>query len=268
MESISHFIGWFLINLDMSFLLMIAAGGLLYYFKSCKWAKRLALSGLFGIFFLATVPVGLWMFTFLENRFPKPEVIPEDAVGVILLGGPFELQMMEKRHETVFNLTAGRIFEFIEFTKKYPHLKRVFSGGGRKLPIIDGKLQGEADLIKVLFDRMGYDTQEMIFEGTSRDTIENAWKTKDIIQPKADEKWVLMTSAYHMPRSVGLFKKAGWNVIPYPVDYHALATYEPWFFWGLRDGLMTFYYAAKEFLAMFHNYIFGRSDTLLPGAEE
>lgn len=265
MESVIRIIGWFIINIDMLLLLMIAVGGLLYLFKKCQWGMRLALSGIAGFFILGVIPIGLWMFTLLENRFPKPHVIPEDTVGVILLGGPFELEIMASRHETVYNLAAGRFIEFIEFTKAHPNLKRVFSGGGAIHPIIDGKPMGEAEIAKRVFDRMGYDTEGMIFEGSSKNTIENAWLTKNIIHPKPGENWVLMTSAFHMPRSVGLFKKAGWNIIPYPVDYHAPSTYEPWFFIGLKNNLLTFHYAVHQFVAMFQNYIFGRSDELFPG---
>ena len=119
-------------------------------------------------------------------------------MGVILLGGPFELETMASRHETVYNLAAGRLIEFIEFTKAHPNLKRVFSGGGPIHPVLDGKPMGEAEIAKRVFERMGYDDRGMIFEGSSKNTIENAWKTKEIIQPKPGEKWVLMDKIFSL----------------------------------------------------------------------
>ena len=49
--------------------------------------------------------------------------------------------------------------------------------------------------------------------------FENAVYSYNLLSPKPNERWVLVTSAYHMPRSMGSFRKAGWMPIPYPVDY-------------------------------------------------
>ena len=73
-----------------------------------------------------------------------------------------------------------------------------------------------------------------------------------------------MTSAYHMPRSTGLFRKAGFNVIPYPVDYHTPGNYEMWFFIGLKMNLDAWHASAREWLGMLANYLMGRSDELYP----
>ncbi|WP_331255571.1 YdcF family protein [Candidatus Bealeia paramacronuclearis] len=211
------------------------------------------------------MPLGIWMLVELENRFPQPQTLPANTVGIIVLGGSFDFMTMEGRQMPAYNLAGGRFLEFIAFTKKYPHLKRVFSGGGRDLPTIHGQKMGEADIAKMIFSDLGYDTQGMIFEGTSRTTLENATKTKEIVQPKPGEKWVLMTSAFHLPRAVGLFRKAGFDVLPYPVDYHTSGQYDPLFFLGLRDGLLSLHYATREWLSLIQNYLYGRSDEIFPG---
>ena len=56
-------------------------------------------------------------------------------------------------------------------------------------------------------------------ERRSRNTQENAEFSKALVAPKEGERWLLVTSAFHMPRSVGLFRKAGFAVEPYPVDW-------------------------------------------------
>ena len=70
-----------------------------------------------------------------------------------------------------------------------------------------------------------------------------------------------------MPRSVGLFRKAGFNVIPFPVDYHTPGKYEPWFFIGLKDNLNAWHAGTREWLGMVTNYIMGRSNEVFPGGE-
>jgi DUF218 domain len=45
--------------------------------------------------------------------------------------------------------------------------------------------------------------------------------TKAIVEPKRGDRWLLVTSAYHMPRAIGVFRKAGFPVEPYPVSSKA-----------------------------------------------
>ncbi|HEA25709.1 MAG TPA: YdcF family protein [Ectothiorhodospiraceae bacterium] len=45
--------------------------------------------------------------------------------------------------------------------------------------------------------------------------------TQKLVQPQPNEKWVLITTGWHMPRSRGIFCKNRWDVIPYPVDYYS-----------------------------------------------
>ena len=104
----------------------------------------------------------------------------------------------------------------------------------------------------------------ILFEGESKNTKDNASKTAQLINPKPTEKWVLVASAYHIPRSVGLFRKAGFNVIPYPVDYHTPGNYEMWFFLGLKMNLDAWQVSSREWLGMFGNYLIGRSIEVYP----
>jgi uncharacterized SAM-binding protein YcdF (DUF218 family) len=58
-----------------------------------------------------------------------------------------------------------------------------------------------------------------LYENRSRDTYENATFSRQIEGVDATKRWLLITSARHMPRAMGVFRKAGWNVAPWPVDY-------------------------------------------------
>ena len=111
---------------------------------------------------------------------------------------------------------------------------------------------------------LGLDPSHVIFENNSTNTTENAAQSARLLQPKPDEKWVLITSAYHMPRSVALFRKAGFNVIPFPVDYHTTGEYEPWFFLGLHLNLDGWAASSREWLGMVMNYIMGRTVEIYP----
>ena len=104
----------------------------------------------------------------------------------------------------------------------------------------------ETEAAKRDFLALGLDPVRVQFEQDSKDTKENAARTAILLNPLPHEKWVLVTSAYHMPRSVGLFRKAGFNVIPYPMDYHAPGHYEMWFFLGLALSLEAWQASSRE----------------------
>jgi uncharacterized SAM-binding protein YcdF (DUF218 family) len=97
-----------------------------------------------------------------------------------------------------------------------PEAKLVYTGGSGSLT--RQKLK-EADYVVDLYEVLGIPQERLILERESRNTWENAKFTMEMISPKADENWILVTSAFHMPRAVGAFRRVGWEMIPYPVDY-------------------------------------------------
>ncbi len=253
-ESIYRFFGWWIINIDLFFLTLLLFGGSLFLFKRKKWGKRFFFTSCFGLIFFGIVPIGLWTIENLENRFPKIQKIPPDVKGMILLGGSFDLMTTLARGETAYNLTGGKFFQFVELARKYPHLQLAFTG----TPL-------EAEIAKKEFKALGLDPSKILFEENSKDTRENAAKTALLLKPTPDQEWVLVTSAYHMPRSVGLFRKAGFNVLPFPLDYHSPGKYEMWFFLGLALNLQAWQASSREWLGMIINTLMGRSDEFYPG---
>lgn len=251
-EMIYREIGWWIINIDLVFLVLLLMGAVFLWFKKKIWGKRLILLSCLGFAFFGVVPVGLWTFEQLENRFPRIQDIPSDAKGMIFLGGSFDIHTTKARGETSYNLNGGRFVHFVELARKYPHLQVVCTG----TPF-------EAETAKKELMALGMDPSRFLFEADSKDTKGNALKTANLINPKPEDKWVLVTSAYHMPRSVGLFRKAGFNLIPYPVDYHTKGRFESWFFIGLKNNLEAWQASSREWLGMVVNYIMGRSNEIL-----
>jgi uncharacterized SAM-binding protein YcdF (DUF218 family) len=253
-ESIYRFFGWWVINIDLFLLLLMILGGVLLFLKKNVWGKRFLLVSCGSLVFLGVVPFSLWVFENLENRFTKVTQIPSDAKGLILLGGSVDKMTSLGREVTAYNLAAGRFIGFVALAKKYPQLQLAFTG-----------TSFETEAAQKDFLALGVNPARVQFEQNSKDTRDNATKTAALLKPQPHEKWVLVTSAYHMPRSVGLFRKAGFNIIPYPMDYHAPGHYEMWFFLGLKLSLDAWQASSREWLGMVINYIMGRSDELYPG---
>ena len=114
------------------------------------------------------------------------------------------------------------------------------------------------------FKEIGFDPGRVVYEDQSRNTYENAVMTYDLVRPDPGEMWALITSAMHMPRSVGVFRKAGWMVLPYPVDFKTEGTGQFKYFQGLANGLGTFGAALKEWIGLIGYRVLGRTNSLFP----
>ncbi|MFC3694231.1 YdcF family protein [Chenggangzhangella methanolivorans] len=178
-----------------------------------------------GLALMATSILGLVVFGLspaanllllpLEERFPRTRI---DAApdGIIVLGGSFDTVVAGARREIALTEAAERLTEIATLARRWPEARIVFSGGSGQI-IYDGAT--EADLAARVFESFGVPAERMIFEGRSRNTVENARFTRELVTPAPNERWLLVTSAYHMPRAVGCFRKVGFDVEAWPVDF-------------------------------------------------
>ncbi len=221
------------------------------------WLASLAGAGLAAMLVL---PLGEWAIAPLEARFPAPQ-LPDRIDGIVLLGGAVDPGITLAHGQIAINEAAERITETFILANRYPSARVVLSGGNGTLsssPFSEAK--ATADLLAA----MGMDGRRLVIEDRSRNTDENAIFSKAAADPKPGETWILITSAAHMPRAVGCFRHAGWEILPYPVDYQ---TYEHWRLNDLDLGrnLVLFSKAAHEWLGLAAYYLTGRIGTLFPG---
>jgi len=201
----------FMTAISIAFLLILTP-----WARLGKWLMGLAL---LGYVLTAVFPSGYILVNILEERFPQPQGLTEQVDGVIVLGGSFNTALSATRGQVSLIRNVERLTEFIALARTYPHAKLVFTGGIGKL---SGDGPTEASIAEKFFTEMGMDTTRIQFEGRSRNTAESAHITFEELKPSEDETWLLVTSAKHVPRAMGLFRKAGWNVLAYPVDYETL----------------------------------------------
>ena len=139
--------------------------------------------------------------------------------------------------------------------------KLVFTGGSSSLSKQQHK---SADVAMKLFSLLGFDTNKVIFEREARNTYENVIYSKKLIQPQKGEKWIAITTSWHMPRSVGIFCKAGWPIIPYPVDHQTNKEQLFSIDFSLLSNMSSLKTAIKEWLGLLAYYITGKTTSLLP----
>ncbi len=158
--------------------------------------------------------------------------------------------------------SVERLIEFTNLAARYPEAVTVFTGGTGRVFSQDLK---EADFVEPILQKLGMDTRETIFENQSRNTYENAMLSKPIVNPPPDSNWILVTSAAHMPRSVGVFRKVNWpGLIPYPVDFNTQPAHALTPPFSLTRGLKGLANAATEYVGLLSYYATGKTDDLFP----
>ena len=193
----------------------------------------------------------------LEGRYAEiaPDADLSGYAGVVLLGGAMGSGHVAQAHsQPVVNDYAERMSATAAIVLRHPNMPVIFTGG-------EGALLGtgptEADRAKVFFDSLGIAAQRVRYESASRNTYENAVLTAQMPGVNKTEKWLLLTSAWHMPRSMATFEKAGWNVTAYPVDYRTgIST--PWTEYDLQTGSERWQILSHEVVGMLAYRLTGR----------
>lgn len=154
----------------------------------------------------------------LENRYPVPltEAVERHA-GIIVLGGAVGHPDSFVAHgQAPLGEAAERMTVPVGLMRQHPGLELVFSGGEGRL-LTTGMT--ESELARVFYQQQGLDMARVRLEDGSRNTRENAQLVARLLGDRCSEPWLLVTSAWHMPRSMAEFEAVGCKVTPYPVDF-------------------------------------------------
>ena len=200
----------------------------------------------------------------LENRFPLPEVAAEDIAGIVLLGGATsDGAVAAARGEPGLNGAAERLTTAMALHRAMPDKLLVVSGFSARL-----KPRGwnEAEITMRLFEQQGLDLSRVRFEAESRNTAENARLTAAMVGREGARPWLLVTSAWHMPRAVASFRAEGLAVLPFPVDFRSEPSNLVWprdFSGSLRLAGI----ALHEWLGLLVYYLAGNSAEFFPAPQ-
>lgn len=237
-------------------------GAVLLATRFCALGRGLLVTAAILLAVAAFSPVGRLLVYPLESRFPPWNPGQGAPDGIIVLGGSIDADASLARDTPVVRRSPDRIIAAAALARKYPNARVVFTGGSARL-VSDAR---EADYAAAIFESLGVDKARLIMERQSRNTMENVEFTKALVAPKPGERWVLITSAFHMPRSIGLFRKAGFPVEPYPVDWLVGGRRDAFSFTVLPlEGLLRTDIAMREWLGLIAYRAMGRIDDLLPG---
>lgn len=205
----------------------------------------------------------------LEARFTRPDPAPQRISAIVVLGGATDGRVGYARNITELNDAGDRLTETAALARRYPLVPIVVSGGIGGLAAATGAegIETDATSMQRFLIEQGIAPERIELDTTSRNTEENAVQTRELLLA-ADAPILLVTSAFHMPRSVGLYRAQGFEVVAWPVDYRSTGTeslgvalFEP------LANLGTFTVAMREWIGLVAYWATGRIDTVLPGPQ-
>ena len=247
--------------LPSALLVECAAIGLL--FRRWWLGRALLTLGIAGLVLCLTLPVESWALRPLEQRFPPVTTYPARLDGVIVLGGAID-ELTSRDHDTpVLNEAANRITTFAILARHYPAARLVFTGGSGAL--VQG-VTTEAQYARTLLADLGVPPDRVVFEDRSLTTHENATFTRDLVRPQPGEVWALVTSASHMPRSVAVFRQAGWDILPWPTGPRGRTGLFP-LSRSFGAKLSALDAASHEWIGLLGYWLTGKTSSLMPSPQ-
>jgi uncharacterized SAM-binding protein YcdF (DUF218 family) len=184
----------------------------------------------------------------LENRFPPwRDSGAQIVAGIIVVGGT------DLSRWTPDGNSALRVRATADLAKQFPSAKIIYSGGG--------STPSEAEQGRTILIQLGIEPNRIVVETQSRSTAENARFSRELVHLKGPDRWVLVTSAFHMPRAIGSFRAAGFSVEAYPVDFRCGTQSD------FSNNFSSLKVALREYLALAVYRVFGRTLELFPAPE-
>jgi uncharacterized SAM-binding protein YcdF (DUF218 family) len=256
---------WFCLQPSALLLILLIAGAALMATRHHRAGRRLVLASTALLLIGGLLPLSTWLILPLEERFARTDLSGRAVDGIIILGGMEDARVSTARHAHAIDEAAERLTEAAALAKRFPQSKIVLTGGSAE--VLSAPTIG-ADAAGLVMRDLGVGDDRLLLEREARDTWENAVKSKALVGPKPGERWLLVTSAWHMPRAVGVFRKARFAVEPWPVDYRTVGwsdAFQLFPFESPAQGLRQLDLAVHEWLGLMAYRLTGRSDEVFPG---
>lgn len=247
-----------------SAILLLLAVGLLALFVSHRFATWCFAAGTLAFLIVGLLPVGAWALRPLEARFP-PADLSRPPDGIIVLGGYLDDVRVNDGRYLALDEAGERLTSAAELAARFPEARLIIAGN----PIGPAD-QSSAELSADLLETFGIGRERMVLEDRSHSTWENARHTLESAKPLSGETYVLVTSAFHIPRAMATFRTAGWPaLLPWPVDHH-VPEGNLWSTIPLDplEGLSLADRAAREWTALLLYRVTGRITRVLPAPAE
>ncbi len=231
--------------------------------RSRQLASWLVVTSLVLLALFGLSPLGNALMLPLEERFPPWDSSRGPPDGIVVLGGVIAEDVSAARGAVALPASAERLTVAAELARRYPNLRIIFSGGTNAVLFDKGAEAGFA--VRQLED-LGVAHERIVAEEQSRNTVENAVFSRLIANPQPGQRWLVLTSAFHMPRAIAVFRAAGFPVEAYPVDWRTTGPIDrvrP--FPSVSEGLRRTDVAVHEWIGLLLYRLTGKTAELFPG---
>lgn len=255
---------WFFAQPSNAILLLLLAGIVLLWSRWARTGRALVLASGALLFAGGLTPLGHALLLPLEERFARANLSsasPPD--GIVILGGVQDMAVSTARDAIAVKESAERLIEGVMLARRFPDIKILFTGGSDA--VFDQHLS-EAQGAAALLESLGVPRKRLLLEKMAKNTFQNALYSLRLAQPRPGSRWLLVTSASHMPRAMGSFRKVGFAIEPWPVDYRTRGYQDLWrIFSKPSEGWRRIDNAAREWAGLLAYWVTDRTDTLFPG---
>lgn len=256
-------IGWALISPANLLVVLLVLATLLVWLR-IRGGLLLLLLVTLSVIPVWWYPVGDVLLYPLETRFKMPLSAPTDVDGIIVLGGGEDYRQSRVWQQPQLGEGGERFLTGATLARDYPTVPVIYSGGS---PLINQPDNGEMIVFaSQLFQQSGLDPKRLMLETSSRNTAENFRELRAIL-PNADGHYLLVTSAFHMPRAMGVAQSQGLNITAYPVDYRSAPPDKREFKADFLEHLTQLDLAVREWIGLLAYYLTDRTATLFPTVE-
>ena len=201
----------------------------------------------------------------LETRFPQPD-LPRRVDGIIRRAGAARGAASQAYGQPQLGHGGGRYATTLTLARRYPAARVVFTGGPRVEPG-RGPLETQSAVAERLFADLGLDAARVVWEEGSTDTCASGRRTWALLQPRPGERWVVVTSAMHVPRTMACFRAAGWgasNLVAQPADYRTVRGMPNTGSIQVAHNLSLFDEATHEWVGLLFYRLTGRTQEWFP----
>jgi uncharacterized SAM-binding protein YcdF (DUF218 family) len=246
-----------------SFIVLLGLFGLMFSFgRPVRLGRALCFTSVLLLVIVCFMPLGSLALRPLEDRFPQPPADLPAPAGIIVLGGAIDPDLTLARKQPTFTQLAARLTTGVVLARRYPAARLIYTGGNADL---NGNGADEASVARQLWLSLGVPDARMSFEAKSRNTWENALYTRALLDPRPDQTWLIVTSAWHMPRAIGIFRQVGFKVVAYPVDYRTFGDRRDFHLVQTGIAQITMLeYAVHEWIGLAAYHLTGKTDAWFP----
>ena len=258
---------WFVLQPSSAVLILLLVGTAMLWSRWARAGRRIVLLAGILLLVIGISPAGHALILPLEERFSRADLkggAPVD--GIIVLGGVQNMSVSGSRNVITLNEAGERLVEAAALARRFPNAKIVLTGESSSF--VKSK-ESEAEGAAGLLESLGIQRDRFVLETKAKNTFQNAIFSAELVGKDTNKRWLLITSASHMPRAIGVFRTAGVKVEPWPVDYRTRGSTDIWlFFHRPSEGWRRMDLAMREWVGLLVYWLTGRTQEPFPAPEQ